>query len=110
MNQPTLFDAVPAKPIEVGMARSKEAATKWTDEQVRMVDDAIRACHKFQPEFTADDIWRRLPNDFPVTKGLASRLNSFANQGLIMATDRTRKSTRGGEHCHGQRLTIWRSL
>jgi hypothetical protein len=33
-----------------------------------------------------------------------------ANRGLIMATDRTRKSARTDDHGHGQRLTIWRSL
>ena len=97
-------------PFERGMEGSAKAALKWTPEQMTMVDEAIKKCHYFQPEFTADDIWFRLPKDFPVTKGLAARLNYAANRGLIMATDRTRKSTRDNEHGHGQRLTIWRSL
>lgn len=109
-HQPTLWDSVLDTPFTVGMRRSSDAARKWTDEQLAAVDAAIAACAKFHPEFTADDIWARLPQGFPVTKGLASRLNHAANRGLIMATDRTRKSTRGGDHCHGQRLTVWRSL
>lgn len=97
-------------PFDRGMAASAASARRWTDEQVLQVDAAIIACRKFQAEFTADDIWARLPKDFPVTKGLAARLNAAANRGLIVATDRTRKSTRTDTHGHGQRLTIWRSL
>jgi len=105
-----LFSSLAPTPFEKGMAASAKAAAKWSPDQVRQVDDAIAACRKFQPEFTADDIWSRLPKGFPVTKGLAARLNAAANRGLIMATDRTRKSTRTDDHGHGQRLTIWRSL
>jgi len=89
---------------------SKAAGRKWSPDEVAAVDKAIRECRHFMPEFTADDIWKRLPKDFPVTKGLAARLAAAANDGLIQATDRTRKSTRGGDHDHGQRLLIWRSL
>jgi hypothetical protein len=110
MNQPSLFDVVEPSPTAIGLARSADSARKWTDDEVRHVHNAIEACIRFLPEFTADDIWSRLPDTFPVTKGLASQLSLFARQGRIEATDRTRKSTRGGEHCHGQRLTIWRSL
>jgi len=110
MNQPSLFDVIPPTPTERGLARSAEAARKWTDAEIRQLHQAIELCIKFQPEFTADDIWTRLPADFPVTKGLASQLSKFAREGRIEATDRTRKSTRGGDHCHGQRLTIWRTL
>jgi hypothetical protein len=105
-----LFTSLAPTPFEKGMAASAKAAAKWTPDQVRQVDDAIAACRKFQPEFSADDIWSRLPKGFPVTKGLAARLNAAANRGLIMATDRTRKSARTDDHGHGQRLTIWRSL
>lgn len=105
-----LFTMLAPTPFEKGMAESAKSARKWTPEQVKQVDEAILACRMFQPEFTADDIWARLPQDFPVTKGLASRLNSMAKRGLIMASDRTRKSTRSNEHGHGQRLTVWWSL
>lgn len=105
-----LFTMLAPTPFEKGMAASAKAAAKWTTEQVQQVDQAILACRKFQAEFTADDIWARLPQGFPVTKGLAARLNSAAKRGLIMASDRTRKSTRTDEHGHGQRLTVWWSL
>ena len=110
MNQPSLFDVTPPTPTERGLARSEESARRWDDHQLRQVHQAIEACIRFLPEFTADDIWTRLPADFPVTKGLASQLSKFAREGRIEATDRTRKSTRGGDHCHGQRLTIWRTV
>lgn len=110
MNQPSLFDQPEPTPFERGMAESAKAARKWTDVEMTAVDEAIRSCAQFQPEFTADDIWTRLPQGFPVTKGLAARLNKAANAGLILATDRTRKSTRTDSHGHGQRLTVWRSL
>ena len=97
-------------PFERGMEGSARAARRWTEAEMAQVDEAIRKCHYFLPEFTADDIWFRLPKGFPVTKGLAARLNKAANAGLIEATDRTRKSTRTDEHGHGQRLTVWRSL
>jgi len=110
MNQPTLFDSLEPTPFERGMAGSEKAARKWTDDQVQQVDQAIRDCAKFCPEFTTDDVWARLPKEFPVTKGIGSRLNSFARKGLIRATDRTRISKRDNKHGHGQRLTIWQSL
>ena len=52
------------------MDASAAAARRWTDLEVAQVDEAIRKCAYFQPYFTADDIWERLPKDFPVTKGL----------------------------------------
>lgn len=113
MNQPSLFETPPESeptPFERGMIESAKAARKWTDHETDQVDWAIQDCAYFTPEFTADDIWKRLPDDFPVTKGLAARLNKAANAGMIRATDRTRKSTRTGEHGHGQRLTVWESL
>jgi hypothetical protein len=97
--------------FELGMQESTKAAVnKWTPQQIATVDTAIQLCRRDLEIFTADDIYVRLPEGFPVTKGLASRLNVAARRGEILATDRTRKSTRGGDHDHGQRLTIWRSL
>jgi hypothetical protein len=92
------------------MEGSAKAAKKWSPEQVEAVDNAILGCIRMLSEFTADDVWSRLPAGFLVTKGLGSRLNSFSKRGMILATDRTRKSVRTDEHGHGQRLTIWRSL
>lgn len=97
-------------PFERGMEGSAKAAQKWTPEQKALVADAIRGCAYLLPEFTADDVWDRLPAGFPVTKGLGAALNAAARLNLIRATDRTRKSTRTDEHGHGQRLTIWRSI
>ena len=108
--QPSLFDAPEPTPFDKGMRRSAESARKWSDAEVQAVDRAIEVCIRLLPEWTADDIWTRLPADFPVTKGLGSRLKLFTTAGKIMPTDRTRKSTRGGDHCHGQRLTVWISL
>jgi hypothetical protein len=108
--QPSLFDAPEPSPFDKGMRRSAESARKWSDSEVQAVDRAIEVCIRLLPEWTADDIWTRLPKDFPVTKGLGSRLKLFTAAGKIMPTDRTRKSTRGGDHCHGQRLTVWISL
>jgi hypothetical protein len=126
VEQPTLFDVertdseliaalerhpeLPRTPEDRALEGSMRAGLKWTPEQVAAVDAAIAGCVTFLPFWTADDIWQRLPKDFPVTKGLAARLNAAAKRGLCQATDRTRKSSRGGDHDHGQRLTIWRSL
>jgi hypothetical protein len=109
---PTLFDTTPDGPnrLSEGLAHAERAAGQWTPAEVLLVDKAIRACAYFLPEFTADDVWRRLPAEFPVTKGLAARLSAASRAGVIEATDRVRKSARGGAHDHGQRLTIWRSL
>lgn len=124
--QPTLFDQIDYTDNEITAALDRHpaiirtpdlralegtirAAQKWSDEQIRAVDEAIELCVKFCPTFTADDIWARLPRTFPVTKGLAGRLKAAAGRGICHATNETRKSTRGGEHDHGQRLVVWRS-
>jgi hypothetical protein len=112
MSGPTLFDTTPDAPTQLsaGLEASERSAGSWSPAEVLLVDKAIRACAYFLPEFTADDVWKRLPDGFPVTKGLAARLSSASRAGVIEATDRVRKSARGGAHDHGQRLTIWRSL
>lgn len=125
LEQPTLFDTnytnteiVAALERHPSLVRTPDlralegttlAARKWTAEQIAAVDEAIRLCVKFCPTFTADDIWARLPKTFPVTKGLAGRLKAASTAGLCHATNETRKSSRGGEHDHGQRLVVWRS-
>lgn len=107
--QPSLFDAPTG--FAAGMEASQIAADhKWTPEQIQQVDHAIWLCAHFAPTFTADDVWRRLPADFPVTKGMAARLNQAARKGIIENTGQTTIARRGGDHDHGQRLTVWRSL
>jgi len=101
----------PLTPFERGMELSQLAADrKWTLEQNQEVYNAIVRTARMLPEFTADDIWSRLPATFPKTKGLASILKSAANDGICEPTDRVRKTSRGGDSDHGQRLTVWRSL
>lgn len=108
------FDLPPVKPLtpfERGMELSKLSADhKWTPEQNLAVYEAIAKTARMLPEFTADDIWDRLPILFPKTKGLASVLKSATTNKICEPTDRVRKTTRGGDSDHGQRLTIWRSL
>lgn len=95
-------------PFEIGMERSQDAADAgWTEAQIHEVDRAILRVADRLPSFTADDIWEELGPGFPVTKGLAARLVSAQRRQLIASTDRTRKSSRGGAHDHGQRLTVW---
>lgn len=113
---PTLFDQEPDPPtpppaatgFALGIARSEEAATKWSKEQVELVDYTIVLVARRLDEFTADDVWRQLPTGFPVTKGMAARLVSAERKGRIINTGRLERSQRGGEHDHGQRLTVWR--
>lgn len=104
--QPSLFDAPTG--FEAGIQASQHAAdSKWTPEQIAQVDRAITLCAYFQPEFTSDDVWKRLPTDFPVTKGMAARLIAAQRRGVIYNTGRVTTANRGGQHDHGQRLTVW---
>jgi len=97
--------------FERGMEESEKAARyKWTDLENEMVMQAIAYCARTRPEFTADRVWAVLGEDFPVTKGMAARLNKSVGLGLIVGTDDFRRSTRKGEHGRGQRLGVWRSL
>lgn len=100
----------PPTPFDRGMAGSTRAARRWTDDEQRAVDDAIRAVARRTETFTSDEVWRELGDGFPVTKGLASRLTAAKNRGVIASTGETRIAARGGEHDHGQRLALWRSL
>lgn len=112
----TLFtdDAEPQpvepEPFERGRRGSERASRRWTAEQVDAVDAAIENCARRLTEFTADDVWAALGDEFPVTKGLTARLVVARNAGLIAGTDQLRKTHRGGVHDKGQRLSVWRSL
>lgn len=98
----------PETPFERGIAISTRVGNfKWTGEQQRRVDDAIIAVARSKGRFTSDDIWGYLGAEFPVTKGLAGRLNAACKRGFIRNTGTVTQSTRGGVHCHGQRLTVW---
>ena len=95
-------------PFERGIAISTRVGHfKWTGEQQRQVDDAIIAVARAKGTFTSDDIWTHLGPEFPVTKGLAGRLNAACKRGYIRNTGSVAHSKRGGLHCHGQRLTVW---
>jgi hypothetical protein len=95
-------------PIEVGMAISTRVGNfKWTGEQQRQVDAAIMKVARTKGMFTADDIWHELGAAFPVTKGLAGRLNAAVRQNIIRNTGTVSHAKRGGLHDHAQRLTVW---
>lgn len=101
-------------PFARGMEGSARAAAKWTAEELAQVDAAIvsvaaraRTSRPMRPEFTADDVWLELGDEFLVTKGLAGRLIAASNRGVCHNAGRTVLSERDGEHGHGQRLTVW---
>jgi len=95
-------------PFEKAMQISNRVAqVKWTPEQQKQVDAAIsRVAHR-QQYFTADEIWAELGAGFPVTKGLAGRLNAAVRRKLIRNTGQISHANRGGAHDHAQRLTVW---
>jgi hypothetical protein len=107
----TLFDQLDEQPVNtgfaLGMEKSANAATKWTAEQMLQVDTAIIVASRRFDDFTSEEVWLALPAGFPVTKGMAARLNRAARRGLIVSTGETRRAQRGGRHDHGQRLTVW---
>lgn len=118
LQPPSLFDDEPAEPkhapqtpppsgLEYGIKRSQDSANRWTKEQTALVDYTIILVARRLNEFTADDIWRELPDGFPVTKGMAARLVSLERRGLISHTGEYQRSNRGGTHDHGQRLSVW---
>jgi hypothetical protein len=93
-----------------GLAESQRAARRWDEREKRLVLDAIIAVAKREDEFTTDAIWAELNGTVPVTKGMTAMLRIADRQGILLSTGKTTSSTRGGEHDHGQRLTIWCSL
>ena len=103
-----LIATPPATPFDVGIAISTRVGNfKWTGEQQRQVDNAIATVARRKGLFTSDDIWQELGPTFPVTKGLAGRLNGAVKRQVIHNTGRVTQANRGGLHDHGQRLTIW---
>jgi hypothetical protein len=119
-DQPQLFTSVvglggarevvsrPLTPFGVAMQISQAVAkAKWTPEQQAAVDAAIAVVARAKGRFTADDVWAQLGADFPVTKGLAGRLNAAVRRELIVNTGEVAHAKRGGLHDHAQRLTVW---
>ena len=102
----------PAPPgaFDRGMEGSELAAGKWTPAQQAAVSKAIWQVAADLYEFTADNIWEILGPDFPVTKGLAGRLNAARHAGLIEPTGQVVMSQRDGAHGHSQRLAVWRAI
>ena len=96
--------------IARGFAESARAAGRWDEDQKKAVLDAIIAVAKREDEFTTDAIWRELHGSVPVTKGMTALLRHAVKQGILDSTGKTEISSRGGEHDHGQRLTVWYSL
>lgn len=95
-------------PFAVAMQISnKVAQVKWTADQQKRVDAAIVTVAHRQRYFTADDIWAELGAEFPVTKGLAGRLNAAVRRKIICNTGQISHANRGGAHDHAQRLTVW---
>lgn len=109
----TLFDTSPTPepaPFDRGMAGSTRAARRWTPDETQRVDAAIENVARRVDLFTSDDVWLELGDGFPVTKGMASRLIAAKNRDVIASTGEVRTARRGGNHDHGQRLSLWRSL
>lgn len=102
----------PTEGFPAGLAGSEDAANRWDEGQKALVDDAIVivAAKRAGETFTSDAVWAQLNNAVPVTKGLTARLIAAEREGTIENTGETTISERGGEHDHGQRLTLWRSL
>ena len=72
------------RPIHPGDDRVTVIAdARWTRPEQNQVDAAIAHVAKTKGIFTADDVWQHLGDDFPVTKGLAGRLNAASRRGII---------------------------
>lgn len=105
--------AEPARRVEgfaAGLEGSRQAAGVWTQDQKDRVSEAIKAVALEYDEFTTDLIWAKLDGSVPVTKGMTAMLKRADQQGVLGNTGKTEISQRGGQHDHGQRLTIWYSL
>jgi hypothetical protein len=61
MNQPSLFDQPQPTPFERGMEQSAKAARKWTDEQIALVDRAIKRVAYFRLYWTVDKYGNNCP-------------------------------------------------
>jgi hypothetical protein len=105
---------VPARkqaPFIKGMLASQSSAdARWTKPEQNQVDAAILHVARTKGFFTSDDIWKHLGDQFPVTKGIAGRLNAAARRGYIRNTGELAYAQRGGQHDHAQRLSVWAGI
>lgn len=91
-----------------GMRQSQRSADhRWTPLESAQVDLAIAEVARKGEPFTTDEVWAHLGAAFPVSKGMAARLNAAVRRGIITNTGEIRTSSRTGDHDHGQRLTVW---
>ena len=93
-------------PFQRGMLGSEAAGLGYTEGEKDEIRDAVIACARTMADFTTDAVWARVP-DIEVTKGMSAILNGLARRGFIKNTLTLRRSTRGGAHDHGQRLSVW---
>lgn len=103
----------PARRVEgaaAGLEGSQRAAKAWTQDHKDRVLAAIRAVALERDEFTTDEVWEKLDGSVPVTKGMTAMLRRADTMGILGNTGKTQISQRGGQHDHGQRLSIWYSL
>ena len=102
--------ATRAEGFAAGVEASGRSAGVWTQEEKDLVFEAIRKVAIEHEEFTTDQVWEELGGRVPITKGMTSMLMLASRRGILDSTGKTTTSTRGGQHDHGQRLTIWYSL
>ena len=102
------------KPLEgfaAGAAASQQSANaKWTRHEQSLVRLAILRVARHRQLFTTDQVWAELAGEVRVTKGMTSILLAAQAAGIIANSGALATCKRGGEHDHGQRLTVWRSL
>ena len=72
---------------------------------------AVLECAQTAEEFTTDRVWallaRRGVRDTAEPRAMGAVMRQAATDGLIVATDRTRKSAR--PDCHRRPVRVWRS-
>lgn len=96
---------------QAGKEGSERAAASWTPAQRQTVESVITEVATRQDEFTTDDLWGALGLTVPKTAGMAAMLRQATSKGFIEPTERYADSTRErGDHDHGRRLRVWRSL
>lgn len=98
--------------IERGEQGTARAARRWTLAEAARVEQAIAdvARRTDGDDFTTADVWAELGPDFPITKGIASKMTAAARAGIIRNTGRvTFNDHPRHSHAHGQRLAVWQA-
>lgn len=99
----------PATPFGRAMDGSTRASLRWSSLESAQVDAAIEKAASELPEITTDDVWNRLPADFPITKGIATHMLSAKRRGILINTTRVTICNRSRNN-NAQRLSVWGSL